>query len=348
MTIRWGIIGCGDVCEVKSGPGFQKAAGSELVAVMRRDRERAKDYAKRHGIARWYDDAEALIADPEVDAVYIATPPGAHLEFALQVAAAGKPAYVEKPLARNAKECREMIAAFERADKELFVAYYRRCLPRFIRVRELLPRIGELRSISYRCTQPMPHDLNATQLPWRLQPEHSGGGLFLDLGCHALDIIDFLIGPLQNASGSATNTGGRYPAEDRVELSWQHDEGVAGNALFDFNATEKWDRIEITGSNGTLATPCFDLHPIELTVDGRTEQIEIGTPDHVHQPMIQAIVDELNGNGQSPSTGASALRTSEIIDTVLDDYYGGRAGAFWERPESWPGNPFQESATSGE
>ena len=110
-TIRWGIIGCGDVCEVKSGPGFQKAANSALVAVMRRDGGKAADYAKRHGVPRWYDDAEALIGDPEVDAVYVATPPGSHLEYALRVAAAGKPCYVEKPMARTHAECRRMIGA---------------------------------------------------------------------------------------------------------------------------------------------------------------------------------------------------------------------------------------------
>src|SRR5438045_5708661 len=105
MTVRWGIIGCGKVTEVKSGPAFQKAEGSALVAVMRRNGALAADYARRHGVPRWYDDAAALIADPEVDAVYIGTPPGAHESLALAVCAAGKPAYVEKPMARTLSEC---------------------------------------------------------------------------------------------------------------------------------------------------------------------------------------------------------------------------------------------------
>src|SRR5690349_8649652 len=138
QIIRWGILGCGDVTEVKSGPAFQKASNSALVAVMRRDGARAADYAKRHGVPRWHDDAEALIRDPEVDAVYVATPPGTHLELALRVAAAGKPCYVEKPMARSAGECARMIEAFERANQPLFVAYYRRALPRFVRAKELI------------------------------------------------------------------------------------------------------------------------------------------------------------------------------------------------------------------
>ncbi len=348
MSIRWGIIGCGDVCEVKSGPGFQKATASELVAVMRRDGDLAQDYARRHGVPRWYDTADALIADAEVDAVYVATPPGSHLEIALKIAAAGKPAYVEKPMARSATECREMIAAFERAEPPLFVAYYRRCLPRFIKVKELLPQIGELRSVSYHCTQTMTDVSDARPLPWRLQPEHSGGGLFLDLGCHALDIIDFILGPLKNTSGRASNSSRQYEAEDRVDLQWQHDPGIAGQATFDFNADSKIDRLEITGSHGTIATPCFDLTPIELTINDQRQDIDVPTPEHVHQPMIQSIVDELNGNGRCPSTGASALRTSAVIDAVLNDYYGGRADAFWERSDTWPGNPLKGMAKSGE
>src|SRR5688572_23614993 len=110
-TIRWGILGCGDVTEIKTGPAFYKVPGSQLVAVMRRNGELAADFARRHGVPRWYDNAAALVNDPEVDAVYIATPPGAHLEGALLVAAAGKPVYMEKPMARNAAECDAMIAA---------------------------------------------------------------------------------------------------------------------------------------------------------------------------------------------------------------------------------------------
>ena len=121
--IRWGMIGCGDVTEVKSGPGFQKAERSVLVAVMRRNGALAADYAKRHGVPRSYDQAEALLADAEVDAVYIATPPDTHAHYALLAAAAGKPAYVEKPMARHAPECDRMLEAFQHA--RLPVSLYR-------------------------------------------------------------------------------------------------------------------------------------------------------------------------------------------------------------------------------
>src|SRR5690554_6383941 len=97
-TIKWGIIGCGNVTEQKSGPAFQKLPGSSLVAVMRRDGDKAADYAKRHGVDRWYDDAGDLIKDPNVDAIYIATPHSSHLEYTLLAAKAGKSIYCETPL----------------------------------------------------------------------------------------------------------------------------------------------------------------------------------------------------------------------------------------------------------
>ncbi|KHE70082.1 Gfo/Idh/MocA family protein, partial [Halobacillus sp. BBL2006] len=172
--VRWGIIGCGDVTEKKSGPAFQKVENSELVAVMRRTGELAKDYAERHGVPKWYDDADALINDPEVDVVYIATPPSSHKEYTLKAAQAGKPVYVEKPMARNFDESNEMVAACKEAGVPLYVAYYRRAQERFLKIKELLDenRIGELRFVSSTQYQVAREDVkDPGNLPWRVQPE---------------------------------------------------------------------------------------------------------------------------------------------------------------------------------
>src|SRR4029077_15606048 len=139
---------------------------------------RAEDYARRHNVPRWYDNADALIRDPEVNAVYVATPPGLHLEYALKVAAAGKPCYVEKPMARSHAECARMIDAFERAKLPLFVAYYRRSLPRFVKAKEIIDsgQLGRVTGCRYRrlCPdRPVPPDF------WRMDAAQSGGGLFL-------------------------------------------------------------------------------------------------------------------------------------------------------------------------
>ena len=194
--IRWGIIGCGNVTEVKSGPGFQLAKNSLLVAVMRRNGELAKDYAIRHNIPKWYDNAEELINDPDVDAVYIATPPAFHKEYTLKCALAGKPVYVEKPMARNFEECTAMIQACENAGVPLFVAYYRRALDRFNKVKELIEsgEIGEVRFVTVILYKKLVQiDSKSGELPWRVIPEISGGGEFMDLASHTLDVLDYIL-----------------------------------------------------------------------------------------------------------------------------------------------------------
>src|SRR6476659_37577 len=217
--IRWGIIGCGTVTEVKSGPGFQRANHSQLVAVMRRNGDLAKDYARRHGVPRWYDSAKDLIDDPTVDAVYIATPPAFHKEYTLLSAQVGKPVYVEKPMALNFQECRQMIDACQAAGVPLFVAYYRRALARFLKIKQLLDTqaIGEPRFVNITLYQPVAQDeLTPQTLPWRVIPELAGGGRFVDLASHMLDILDHLLGPIRAVHGFASNQAHLYPAEDIV------------------------------------------------------------------------------------------------------------------------------------
>jgi predicted dehydrogenase len=326
-TVRWGIIGVGDVTEVKSGPALQQADHSALVAVMRRSGDKAADYARRHGVPHWYDDADALVEDPEVDAVYIATPPDSHCDYALRVAAAGKPVYVEKPMARTAAECEAMIEACARAGVPLFVAYYRRAMPRFRTVRELLENgaIGAPRTVSVRLQRrsaDLALGLAPAGLPWRLRPEISGGGLFVDLGSHTLDLLDWLLGPVTYVSGVAANQGGHYDAEDVVAGVFEFSSGVRGVGLWLFDADEPRDEVEITGTEGTLRFSTFGQEPIRLTGVHGDSLIDAPYPRLVQQPLIQTVVDELTGRGVCPSTGKSAARTSRVIDTLLRDYRG--------------------------
>jgi predicted dehydrogenase len=334
-TVRWGIIGCGDVTEVKSGPGFRKAAGSQLVAVMRRNGELAADYARRHGVPRWYDDADRLIGDPEVDAVYVATPPDSHESYALRIAAAGKPAYVEKPMARNTAECDRMIAAFARAGLPLYVAYYRRRLPRFLKAEELVKSgvLGKITGVTYRLAEP--HHLKGAQ--WRIDATTAGGGHFLDVGSHALDLIDYLLGPLTEVSGAAANRASAYAVEDTVALSFRTAAGVPGAMSCNFASATRDDTLRITGSEGEIAFSVFGPDPLKFENAGGVRTFDLPHPPHVAQPLIQTVVDDLLGRGECPSTGESARRTSRVMDVVLSAYYGGREDAFWTRPGTWPG-----------
>lgn len=314
--IRWGIIGCGDVCEVKSGPGFQKALGSELVAVMRRDCAKAADFAKRHNVPRSYDNADALINDPNVDAVYIATPPGSHLQHALAVARASKPCYVEKPMALDHAECVAMNTAFALARTPLFVAYYRRCLPRFVRVKQLLDAhaIGTLTTVLLRhLRKPSSHQ------GWRFDPTQSGGGLFLDVGSHTLDLLDHWLGPLENVAGDATRFGDA-PVEDIVNLSFRTPTGALGVGLWNFIADRDEESVELIGTTGRIRVSIFSPDPILLETPSGTESFNEPTPPHVHQPLIQTIVNTLQGHGTCPSTGETAARTSHVIDIALERF----------------------------
>ncbi len=321
--IRWGIIGCGSVTERKSGPGLQRAAGSALVMVMRRDGAKAADYAARHGVPRWTTDADALIHDPEVDAVYIATPPACHAEYALRVAAAGKPVYVEKPMACTVEDGARMIAACAATGVPLFVAYYRRGLPRFLQVKAWLDAgaIGPVRAVIARMVRPARHD-DAAVGNWRVQPEIAGGGYLFDVGSHMLDLLDFLLGPIAAVHGTATNQAGLYPAEDSVAGHFTFASGAQGVGLWCYAAhpADPPDFVEIIGAAGRITYSTFSETPIRLeNADGVTA-LDIPNPPHIQQPLIQTIVDELHGHGNCPSRGESALRTNEVLAALTADY----------------------------
>ena len=340
MTIRWGIIGCGQVCELKSGPALYKNAASEVTIVMRRDLARAEDYARRHGVRRFTDDAVRVIDASDVDAVYVATPPGSHLEYALSVAAAGKPCYVEKPMARSATECRRMSAAFQAAGQPLFVAYYRRALPRFLKLKALIESgaLGRVASVGHCLKRPAAALREGAPLPWRLDAAQAGGGLFMDLACHAFDLFDFLLGPIRHVAGHATNHARRALVEDTVVAVFSFESGVVGTASYQFAASVFEDRFEVVGDRGQVTCSLFGSEPLELCNDEGSESIGVEHPVHVQAPLIASIVDELNGKPtRCASRGESALRTSIVMDKLLHGYYGGRDDSFWQRPATWPG-----------
>ncbi len=324
--IRWGIIGCGNVTEIKSGPAFNRIEGSELVAVMRRDAEKARDYAQRFDVPKWYADADRLVHDPDVNAIYIATPPSSHAEYTVRAAAAGKPVYAEKPMARNHQECQRMIKACENARVPLFVAYYRRCLPAFLKVKELVESgaIGQVRFVSIALYRPPEkRDLGGNNLPWRVFPEIAGGGYVFDLGAHQLDFLDYALGPIVSAKGLVANQAGWYPAEDIVCASFSFVSGVLGSGTWCFTVSEsdETERTEIIGSKGKLVYSNFDLElPVRLETDTGVKEFQCPTPAHVQQPLIQTVVDQMRGRGACPSTGITAARTSRVMDEIVKEW----------------------------
>ena len=321
--VKWGIIGCGNVTEKKSGPAFNKVDGSKLVAVMRRDAIKAEDYALRHHVPRFYTDASLLINDPEVNAVYIATPPDTHARYAIDAMKAGKAVYVEKPMARTTAECEEMIRVSESTGQPLFIAYYRRVLPEYLKIKELVDNkeIGEIKCLHVQLHHPLkPEETEADKSPgWRVFPEISGGGHFHDLAAHQFDYFEYLLGPVREAHGYSLNQTGNYPADDIVTATFLFETGVVGTGSWCFTVPEnlKNDTTVIIGSKGKITFSFFDNCNIVVEKsDGSVQHYTVPHPENIQQPLIKAIVDQLLGKGASPSTGKTGIRSTMIMEWI--------------------------------
>ncbi len=319
-SVRWGIIGCGNVTEVKSVPAYQQVEGFQITAVMRRDLEKAKDYAKRHRVPKYYNDAEKLIEDSEVDAVYIATPPDSHMYYALKVADAGKACCIEKPMSPSYEESLAIYTSFKKKEIPLFVAYYRRSLPRFEQVKTWLENkeIGEVRHLNWNLKQPPgAKDLSGTD-NWRTRFEIAPGGYFDDLASHGLDLFVFLLGNIMEASGMSLNQQGLYSAKDAVAACWMHDTGVTGTGSWNFGCDQTLDRVEIFGSKGKISFSVFEDEPLLLQQGERIQEMFIKNDKHIQYAHVRNMKKQLlEHNFKHPSDGMSALHTSWVMDKIL-------------------------------
>jgi len=216
-----------------------------------------------------------------------------------------------------------MIRACKEAGVPLFVAYYRRALPRFRKIKELVTNraIGEVRFVNISLYQPpATNELNRDDLPWRVLPEIAGAGKFLDLACHTLDILDYILGPIVEAKGIAANQAGLYPAEDIVAGSFRFESNVHGIGVWCFTAFTDVDMNEIFGTKGKICFSTFGSEPVRLVTSDKSQEFTFENPSPIQQPLIQTIVDELLGRDQCPSTGITAARTSKVMDEILKDW----------------------------
>ncbi|MEO9512429.1 MAG: Gfo/Idh/MocA family oxidoreductase [Flavobacteriaceae bacterium] len=319
-TLRWGVIGCGSVAEKKSVPAYQKTLGFEVIMVMRRDAEKAEGYAKRHKVPHWTTDAHKVIDHPDIDAIYIATPPDTHKFYALQVAAAGKPCCIEKPMAPNYQDSLAIYEAFKTKNLPLFIAYYRRSLPRFLKIKEWLDDnlIGEVRHIQWEKTKfPSAVDLNG-DYNWRTDKTIAPGGYFDDLASHGLNLFTFLLGNIKEVNGIALNQQGLYTAYDAVVGNWLHEGGITGTGNWNFGVSNGVDKVEIFGSKGKISFAVLDDAPIELESSSEYQSLEIPHPEHVQQQHVENIQKHFAGEEAHPSMGDSGLHTSWVMDKILN------------------------------
>ncbi|MEN8157141.1 MAG: Gfo/Idh/MocA family oxidoreductase [Bacteroidota bacterium] len=321
QQIQWGMIGCGRVTEKKSAPSFNKIKGSQLVAVASRTAKKAEDYARRHGVPSWHMDPQEVISDPEVDIVYIATPPGSHKQYALECIEAGKPVYIEKPMARSFAECQAIREAAGEEGVPVYIAYYRRSLDYFNHVKKIVDEgtLGKILHVNMQQYFPArKEDHNPSNLPWRVVSEVSGGGYFHDLGSHALDILFYLFGDPVKVTGTATNHGGLYEAHDTIGALITLPGDVPATCSWSFVTPEPYrkDLVEVTGERGKLKFSVYSFKPVTLITGEKEESFTADPPEHIQMPLIQTIVDEINGKGVCPSTGKTATVTSLAMDRI--------------------------------
>eukprot|EP00527_Entomoneis_sp_CCMP2396_P006501 CAMPEP_0198140386 /NCGR_PEP_ID=MMETSP1443-20131203/3543_1 /TAXON_ID=186043 /ORGANISM="Entomoneis sp., Strain CCMP2396" /LENGTH=387 /DNA_ID=CAMNT_0043802781 /DNA_START=194 /DNA_END=1354 /DNA_ORIENTATION=- len=372
-NIRWGIVGLGDVVQKKSGPPFYKCKGSQLVAVMRRTPGKAKEFAEtmvpKENHCVGYESLDELLKNPKLDAVYVSTRPGAHLEICTKVAAAGKACYVEKPVGRCTEETQAIIDIFAKANLPLYTAYISRAYDKTQAVRNLLmagddcPIGDRLTKVSYTLIGTGgARDMDGEQLPWRLDAEQSGGGLIMDVGCHVLDRIDYLCGPLMNVKGEAENKHShKQRVEDFVHLTATIGDtsdrpsanklvtrkGASVECTWDFASPDQppCDRLLLEGPKGSLQMVGMSPNaPIEIyDTNGKlVKTLEFEMPEHTAQALIQAVTNDLlakrendkkeNNAMEQPdllSFGDNAVRTQTVLDSVLNSYYGGREIGYW-------------------
>lgn len=300
--------------EVKSGPALQNAERSTVSAVMRRNSAKAADYAARHAVPRWYDTAQALIEDDTVDAIYIATPPDSHALYARQALAAGKPVLCEKPMAIDPAECEAMADAADQAGLPLVIAYYRRALPRFEKMRDLVQSgaIGTPRAVEVRHL--LPQSARSGQ-SWKLDPAVGGGGFFTDVQTHALDWLDYVFGAPQSVYGTTRRQAGEYDAEDLVAYTIGYRDVVA-SALCAYATDRHEEKVRILGSDGTVEMGFFRPSPVILHNKDRQERFELDDPPHVHQPFVDRVNACILDGSDNPCPPAVAMRTNWVLDKI--------------------------------
>ena len=320
QTINWGIIGCGDVTEIKSGPAFNKVPHSKLVAVMRRDAAKAADYAQRHNVGKWYSDADKLINDPEVNAIYVATPPDSHEAYAIAAINAGKPVYVEKPMTINYAAAQKIVAAAKEKNGKVSVAHYRREQPFFKKIKQLLSdkAVGDTRLVRLELYKPplTQQELNINHHAWRVDPAIAGGGLFHDLAPHQLDLMYYFFGAPKKITGIALNQAGNYSADDLVAGNIIFENGVAFNGTWCFNAAATTDNCEIVGSTGSIYFSVFGGNTITVIAKGVREIFSFDSLEHVQQPMIEKVVQYFLGQAPNPCSGEDGAAIMQMIDAI--------------------------------
>lgn len=333
------------------------------MAVMRRTPGKAAEFASKvpGGNCVGYETLDDFLQHPGLDAIYVSTRPGTHLKICQKVAAARKDCYIEKPVGRCAEETKEIVRMFQAQKLSLYTAYISRAYDRTQAIRQLLREgaIGDrLEQVTYKLVGTGgARDMNE-ELPWRLDAAQSGGGLIMDVGCHVVDRIDYLCGPMIDVEGNASNKNSPgQEVEDFVSFTAKigpsncaamgNCEGATVECTWDFapnDPSDACDELRFVGPIGSLKMKGMSPADAIQVIDSKGEvvrELAFDIPEHTAQALIQSVTDDLRGviKADFLSYGDNSIRAQEVLDACLEPYYGGREIGYWTRSESWPGRP---------
>lgn len=315
MSIRWGLIGTGDVAEYKNGPALYQADRSELVAVTNRTLARAEAFATRHGAPKVCESVDELLADERVNAVCIATAPDSHAELTARVAEAGKHVFCEKPMARNTAECQQMIDVCAANNVSLSIAFYRRYFPVVEKMKSLVDAgaIGKPLRISATTIAKYNWPMDA----WRLDCQVSGGGFLMDMGTHRFDLFTHFFGEPTNIQGIAASQSWELDADDSATVAIEYANGVLGSAVFHWNCPVNRDALDIVGEEGIVSTDSLSgAGRLTLETPTGKELWELPSSPPVHLSLVQKVVDHLLDGTPNPCPGEQAIWANKICDAI--------------------------------
>ncbi|HVF28831.1 MAG TPA: Gfo/Idh/MocA family oxidoreductase [Pyrinomonadaceae bacterium] len=315
--LRWGLIGCGDISRRRVAPALCDLADCELVAVSRARFSEAEAFAREFGARKWFEDWRELVADSEIDAVYIATPVRPHAAQTIAAAKAGKHVLCEKPMAMNTAECDEMIAACRANGVHLGVAYYRRFYPVVERVKSILesgeigtPVIAQINAFEW-FDPPPDHPRR-----WLLSKEESGGGPMMDFGCHRVEVLTNLLGSIRATSGFNSNVLFRREVEDTSIAIFEFESGARGTLSITHASREPQDTLDIFGSKGSLHVGVLNKGEVRIRV-GDAERVESHPPHaNMHLPLIADFTEAVLNNREPAVDGAAGREVAKIIEEI--------------------------------
>lgn len=315
--IRWGLIGCGDIAQKRVAPALRDLPNVDFVAVNRARAEFAEEFALKFGAQKWYADWRELIADPDIDAVYIATPVFLHAEQTIAAAEAGKHVLCEKPMALHVEECDQMIAACQAQGVKLGLAYYRHFYPVIARLKDILasgeigqPILAQINAFEWNDMKPD----NARY--WFLTKAKSGGGPMMDFGCHRIEVLMNLFGPINRVQAFNDALLFAREVEDTSAAFFKFEQGLRATLTVTHAAFESQDTLDIFGSQGSLHVPV--LNRGELVVKTAQGERKESHPPHmnIHAPSIEDFTQAISENREPLVTGEIGREVARIVEEI--------------------------------